>query len=213
MTTRIPPVDGEAAVDHLRRVEPRFRAVIDHAGPYAPERRPYKSLFEALGRAIVYQQLNGVAAGTIHARYMNLFAERTPEPKQLLTLSDAKLRGAGLSGAKTAAVRDLARRIASGELPTLRELPYLDDDVVLEKLTAVRGVGPWTVHMLLLFHLRRPDVLPTGDYGVRSGYAALFKKRALPTEKALTLAAKPWRPYRSVASWYLWRVKLLGAVC
>lgn len=199
------PFDAEHAISHLTKVEPRFRAVIEHAGPYAPEKRPYKSLFEALGRAIVYQQLTGAAAGTIHRRYAELFPESVPDAKRLLALSDGALRKVGLSGAKTKALRDLAQRVVTNELPSLDDLHAMDDDAIVSALTAVRGVGPWTVHMLLLFHLQRPDILPTADYGVRKGYATLFKKRALPDPKSLTKAAEKWRPYRSVASWYLWR--------
>lgn len=194
-----------AGTRHLVRVEPRFGPVVEAAGPYAPERRPAKSLFAVLGRAIVYQQLSSAAAGTIHARYTDLFDRRTPDAKQLLALPPSKLRAVGLSAAKAAALRDLATRTVQSELPSFRELDALDDDAIVDRLTVVRGVGPWTVHMLLLLHLQRPDVLPTTDYGVRKGYAKLFGKRALPSEATLTRAATPWKPYRSIASWYLWR--------
>ena len=125
--------------------------------------------------------------------------------EKILGASDDKLRGAGLSRAKLLALRDLARRTADGEIPTLAEMQRLDDDEVITRLTAVRGVGRWTVEMLLIFRLGRPDVLPADDYGIRKGFAAAFRKRALPTRDELDRRGARWKPYRTVASWYLWR--------
>lgn len=197
--------DARAAEQHLRRVDRKLAELIDRVGPYRPQRDECGSLFEALGRSIIYQQLSGRAAGTIHGRYAALFPKGTPKAEALGLISDAALRGAGLSGAKLAALRDLAARASSKELPELRALRRMPDEQIVERLTVVRGIGPWTVHMLLLFQLGRPDVLPTSDYGVRKGFARVYGESELPSEKELTRHAERWRPYRSVASWYLWR--------
>jgi 3-methyladenine DNA glycosylase/8-oxoguanine DNA glycosylase len=160
-----------------------------------------------LAEAIVYQQLTGRAAATIYARVCALFpgAHRGFTPQHILRASDAKLRGAGLSRAKTLALRDLARRAARDELPTLAEARGLDDAALVERLTQVRGIGRWTVEMLLIFRLGRPDVLPVDDYGVRKGYAVAFGKRSLPEPRELARIGARWAPYRTVAAWYLWR--------
>src|SRR5262249_52970168 len=151
--------------------------------------------------------LTGKAAATIYARLCALFphAPGGPTPRQVARASDAKLLGAGLSRAKLAALRDLARRAANGEGPSLDELGELSDDEIVARLTRVRGIGRWTVEMLLIFRLGRPDVLPADDYGVRKGYAAAWRKRKLPTPKELTALGARWAPHRTVASWYLWR--------
>ena len=203
----VPPLafDAEEAVRHLRRADRTLAKLIDRAGPYRPQRDAYGSIFHALGRSIVYQQLNGRAAGTIHGRYAALFPGGTPKAEAMGAIRDADLRGAGLSAAKLAALRDLADKTVQKEIPELRALRRMKDEDVVERLTTVRGIGPWTVHMLLLFHLGRPDVLPTSDYGVRKGFATVYAKPELPTEKELTEHAEIWRPFRSVASWYLWR--------
>ena len=180
---------------------------IEALGPLALELKRTTSLFGALAEAIVYQQLSGRAAATIHARVCALFPRphEGPTAEKILRTSDAKLRGAGLSRAKLLALRDLARRAKAGEIPTLAEAAELSDDELVERLTQVRGIGRWTVEMLLIFRLGRPDVLPADDYGIRKGYAKVFRKRALPSPKQLAQRAEPWRPYRTAASWYLWR--------
>jgi len=162
------------------------------------------SPFEALLRAIVYQQLSGKAARVIHERLLALFAAG-PTPEQLLTIDDQTLRGAGLSRAKIAALRDLATKTLDGVVPSLAALAEMDDLEIISRLTAVRGVGRWTVEMLLMFHLGRPDILPVNDLGVRKGFMLTCGLAALPSPAELLEYGKRWKPYRSVASWYLWR--------
>ncbi len=157
--------------------------------------------FPYLARAIVYQQLAGAAAATIHGRFV-VACGGTVTPRSVAKASDADLRAAGLSRGKLAAVRDLAARAAALELDTL---PWLDDDEVVERLTTVRGIGPWTAHMFLIFALRRPDVWPTGDLGVRAGYARIMGLDEAPGEKELLPLGEPYRPWRSAAAWYCWR--------
>ncbi|HET6147237.1 MAG TPA: methylated-DNA--[protein]-cysteine S-methyltransferase [Polyangia bacterium] len=199
--------DPVAAVEHLRRADPALAVVIDAVGPFHMRLDRTSSLFLALAEAIVHQQLTGKAAATIFARVRALFPRPHEEltPLQIRTASDSKLRGAGLSRSKLLALRDLADKTLAGHLPSLSELHHLDDATIVERLTEVRGIGRWTVEMLLMFRLGRPDVLPIDDYGVRKGFAAAFRKRDLPTRAALDERGQRWRPYRSVASWYLWR--------
>jgi 3-methyladenine DNA glycosylase/8-oxoguanine DNA glycosylase len=198
--------DAAAAVAHLRAADPRLGALIVRVGPFARELQPAGSVFAALLRSIVYQQLHGRAAATIHARVLAALAPHGgPGPEALARLPDETLRAAGLSRAKLAAVRDLAARTAAGELPTLVEAAALDDATLVERLTVVRGIGPWTVHMLLIFVLGRPDVLPTGDFAIRLAFRRLYRRRREPTPAEIDRHARRWQPYRSVASWYLWR--------
>jgi methylated-DNA-[protein]-cysteine S-methyltransferase len=199
--------DAKAAVRRLRAADPALARVMDRAGPFALELRSASSVFGMLAEAIVYQQLNGRAAATIYARVCALFpgAHRGFTPQHVLRASDAKLRGAGLSRAKTLALRDLARRAARHELPTLSQARELDDEHLIERLTQVRGIGRWTVEMLLIFRLGRPDVLPADDFGVRKGYAVAFGKRSLPKPRELARIGERWAPWRTVAAWYLWR--------
>jgi methylated-DNA-[protein]-cysteine S-methyltransferase len=201
------PFDPDAAAQHLRDVDPPFARVLDDVGPFAMELKSAPSIFGALAEAIVYQQLSGKAAATIFARLRALYPRphEAPTAEQILRTSDAKLRGAGLSQAKMLALRDLAQRQFEGTIPTLAEADRMTDEEVIERLTEVRGVGRWTAEMLLMFRLGRPDVLPADDYGIRKGFAVAFRKRDLPsTEEVLKRGAR-WAPYRTVASWYLWR--------
>jgi DNA-3-methyladenine glycosylase II len=163
--------------------------------------------FESLVQSIVYQQLNGRAASTIHGRVLALFkGEKNLTPKRLLLLPEEKLRAAGLSANKTIAVRDLAEKCLSGVVKPRKELEKLPDAEIIERLTEVRGIGEWTVQMFLMFKLGRPDVLPTGDYGVRKAFGLLYRKTSvLPPPSALEKHGRIWAPYRTVASWYLWR--------
>lgn len=199
--------DPAAAIAHLRSVEPALARLIDAVGPFRMEMKRAPSLFVALAEAIVYQQLHGKAAATIYARLCALFprAHEGPTPQQILRASDDKLRSAGLSRAKLLALRDLAQRAVAQTLPTLAEAQRMQDDEIVERLTAVRGVGRWTAEMLLIFRLGRPDVLPADDYGVRKGFQVVFRKRALPAPRDLAARTQRWKPYRTVASWYLWR--------
>ena len=162
--------------------------------------------FDALAESIAYQQLSGKAAATIFGRVRALYPKRKwLDPKQLLATSDETLRAAGLSRAKTAALKDLAAKTIDGTVPSGRALIRMSDDEIITRLTAVRGIGRWTVEMLLLFDLGRPDVWPVDDYGVRKGFAKTFRRRKLPTPKQLLKFGEKWRPYRSVAAWYFWR--------
>ena len=199
--------DPKRALAHLRAADPTLARVIERVGPFALELKKTSTMFAMLSEAIVYQQLNGRAAATIYGRLCALFvdAHRGPQPKQILRASDAKLRGAGLSRAKLLALRDLARRSAAGEIPTLAEARDLDDETLVERLTAVRGIGRWTVEMLLIFRLARPDILPVDDFGIRKGFAVAYGKRALPKPRDLAKYGARWAPYRTVASWYLWQ--------
>jgi len=199
--------DPAAAIAHLSSVDPAMGRLIERVGPFTMELKATPSIFVALAESIVYQQLHGKAAATIFARLRALFpsGHLGPTPEQVLRASDARLRGAGLSQAKLLALRDLARRAVAGELPTLTDVHAMEDDTVIEKLSEVRGIGRWTVEMLLIFRLARPDVLPVDDYGVRNGFAIAYRKRAMPTAKALAQYGQRWAPYRTVASWYLWR--------
>jgi len=199
--------DASEAVEHLRASDPVLARLIDAVGPFRMQRQKAASIFMALAQAIVYQQLNGKAAAAIFARVRALFprAHEGPTPEQILRASDQKLRGAGLSRSKLLSLRDLARKAADGEIPTLAEIHRMEDEAIIERLTEVRGIGRWTVEMLLIFRLGRPDVLPSDDYGIRKGFAIAFKKRELPSRQQLEKRGARWKPYRTVASWYLWR--------
>ena len=199
--------DPAVAVAHLRASDASLARVIDAVGPFRMQLKKTPSVFVALAEAIVYQQLTGKAAATIFARVCALFprAHEGPTAEQILRVSDEKLRGAGLSRPKLLSLRDLARRAAEREIPSLAELHRMDDEAIIERLTKVRGIGRWTVEMLLVFRLGRPDVLPADDYGIRKGFAITFKKRELPGRKDLEKRGARWKPYRTVASWYLWR--------
>lgn len=198
--------DPAEALAHLSRAEPRLAAMIDHLDGFRIESEADLTPYQSLLRAIVYQQLSGKVAATIHARLKALFPEADErDPARLLRLSEEQLRAAGLSRNKVAAVRDLAARTLDGTVPAAAEFGELDDEAVIARITRVRGVGRWTVEMLLIFHLGRPDVLPVGDLGVRRGYQRLFELEEMPSPATLERLAEPWRPYRSAASWYLWR--------
>ena len=199
------PYDPVEATAALRAADRRLARVIDRAGPMTIRIEPAQSLFAALARSIVYQQLSGKAAATIHGRVLGLFPRRRITPAALLALRPEQLRAAGLSTAKTAAVRDLAARTLDGTVPTLGQVRRMPDDEIIERLVQVRGVGRWTVEMLLIFRLGRPDVLPVTDLGVRKGFAVALGLDELPDADAMVRRAERWRPWRSVASWYLWR--------
>ena len=172
---------------------------------------PISSTFLTLAQAIVYQQLHGRAAATIFARLRALFpnAKDGPTPQQLLRAPEAKLRGAGLSANKLLALRDLASKTIDGVVPAVEALAAMDDEAIIARLTEVRGIGRWTVEMLLMFRLGRPDVLPVDDFGVRKGFSVAFRKRAMPAPADLSARGERWRPYRTAASWYLWRANEL----
>jgi 3-methyladenine DNA glycosylase/8-oxoguanine DNA glycosylase len=197
--------DSRAALRHLCASDPALARAIDGLGPFSLELKKTQSVFGALSEAIVYQQLSGKAAATIFGRVRGLFAKKRGfSPGAVLAAKEADLRAAGLSGSKLRALRDLAEKTEAGVVPTLAAMSKMPDDVIVDRLTQVRGVGRWTVEMLLIFRLGRADVLPVDDYGVRKGFAAAFKTE-LPTPRALAERGERWRPWRTVATWYLWR--------
>jgi 3-methyladenine DNA glycosylase/8-oxoguanine DNA glycosylase len=198
--------DPVVACRHLSEADPRLGALIARAGAFTMRPEPTQSLFGALTESIVYQQLSGRAAETILGRVVALYRPRRfPRPQDVLGTPVERLRSAGLSAAKTAALHDLAAKTLDGTVPAMGRVRRMSDEEIIERLTAVRGIGRWTVEMLLLFRLGRPDVLPLGDLGVRKGFARVFDRRALEDPMILSRRAERWRPYRSVASWYLWR--------
>jgi methylated-DNA-[protein]-cysteine S-methyltransferase len=202
------PFDPAFALDYLRDADPALGRLVETIGPFRLQIRRAPSIFVALAEAIVYQQLNGKAAAAIFARLRALFprAHEAPNAAQILRSSDAKLRGVGLSQSKMLSLKDLARREAAGEIPDLAAINGMENEAIIEQLTAVRGIGRWTVEMLLIFRLGRPDVLPLDDFGVRKGFGFAFKKnRGMPTKDEMEKRGKRWQPYRTVASWYLWR--------
>ncbi len=200
------PFDAGRAVRALRVRDPGMRRLIDLAGPFDLRIETLQSPFASLAEAIVHQQLTGKAAQTILRRVRDLVpGPRFPRPEAIRALPVAALRSAGLSGAKAAALHDLADKTLDGTVPPLSALRRLDDESVIERLTAVRGIGRWTVEMLLIFRLGRPDVLPIHDYGLRKGLGRLLRKRQVPTPGEVARHGERWRPWRSVASWYLWR--------
>jgi DNA-3-methyladenine glycosylase II len=183
-----------------------MRRLIGEHGTFVltPDRR--RSPFEALVRAVAHQQLNGTAAQSILRRFRALFpASRFPTPQQLLALSEETLRGVGFSRAKIASLRDIAEKTISGVVPNSRQIQRMTDDEIVERLIQIRGVGRWTAEMLLIFKLGRHDVFPIDDFGVRNGCRIAFKLDALPSPKEVLALGETWRPYRSTASWYLWR--------
>jgi methylated-DNA-[protein]-cysteine S-methyltransferase len=207
------PVDATAAIDHLRAVDPKFARLIDVVGPCTLAVQPETSTFAALARSIVYQQLHGRAAATIFARLCAATsgrADAAPTAEAVLALDEARLRAAGLSGSKLAGLRDLAARTVRGEIPELAALRGMTDDAIIDRLTAVRGIGRWSVEMLLMFRLGRPDVLPVDDFGVRKGLGRLLGKREMPTRDELARRGARWQPHRTIASWYLWRATELA---
>ena len=192
----------EKARRSLRRRDPRLGAVIASVGPC--RLRPSGDPYRALIRSVIYQQLAGAAANAIAGRLRSRFGGRYPRPELLLATPDAELRALGLSRQKAATLRALAAAFADGSLSS-RRLRRMDDAGVLEAVTRIKGIGEWTAHMLLIFSLGSPDVLPVGDYGVRKGVMKLYGLPALPSRGELETVAQPWHPYCSVASWYLWR--------
>jgi 3-methyladenine DNA glycosylase/8-oxoguanine DNA glycosylase len=200
-------IDGPKAIRALRRADPVLGDLIKVVGPLRLDVKTTTSVFAVLSEAIVYQQLNGRAAETIYGRVLAACGAKDGEgltARLVLRASDEALRGAGLSRAKLASLRDLAAHDESGALPTIADVDAMDDDEIVERLTAVRGIGGWTAHMFLIFRLGRPDVLPIDDYGVRRAFGLVYR-RDMPTPKELAAHGERWAPYRTVASWYLWR--------
>ena len=198
--------DPDEAVRYLSKVDHEMSRLIRLAGPFALPIRKLHNPFEDLARNIIFQQLHGRAAAAIHERVVALFGKKRLYPQDILEASDVDLRGAGLSGAKLAALKDLAAKTLDGTVPTLARLRRMEDEEIIERLTEVRGIGRWTVEMLLIFRLGRADVLPIGDLAVLKGFALVYERKELPKPKELLHYGERWRPFRSVASWYLWRV-------
>src|ERR1019366_7719907 len=211
-------LDHTAALEHLSRADRRLARIIVRSGECRLQQETTQSIFEALLESIIYQQLNGRVAATITARVKALFPENTkrlrtrrglvagfPSPEQILAAPEELLRSAGLSRAKMLEIRDLAAKTLDGPVPTVKQAHRMSDEELIERLDTVRGVGRWTVERLLIFRLGRPDVLAVDDYGIRKGFAKLYKMAELPKPKELQAYGERWRPHRSVACWYLWR--------
>jgi DNA-3-methyladenine glycosylase II len=215
---RPPRYDAALACRELSARDPKLGRLMERAGPFTLRVSSAQSPFEALVESIIYQQLHGKAAATIHRRLLEGFAPicglEHPSAQQMLDCPNEDLRAAGLSHNKSLALRDLAAKTIDGTVPTLARIRRMSDEAIIEHLTQVRGIGRWTVEMLLMFRLGRPDVLPVDDYGVRKGFALSFQglkptqkvtPDLLPKPDVMLRRAKRWEPWRSVASWYLWR--------
>lgn len=202
------PFDSDLALAHLHAKDRVLSRLITRVGPLRLQTEASHPPFQSLTESILHQQVTGKAAAAILARFRAAFGTRGafPEPARVVLASDDELRAVGVSRSKAAALRDLASRTLDGTVPSGDALHAMEDAEIIERLIKVRGIGVWTAHMLLMFRLGRPDVLPVGDYGVRKGFAKTFRTKAeLPTPTEITKRAERWRPYRTVASWYLWR--------
>ncbi|WP_263382818.1 DNA-3-methyladenine glycosylase family protein [Granulicella arctica] len=222
---RPPRYDAESACEALALADPKLKRLMALAGPYKLRVSSTQSPFQALVESIIYQQLHGKAAAAIHLRLIESFAPvcglgRHPDPEHLLDCPNEQLRSAGLSHNKSLALRDLAAKTIDGTVPSLARIRRMSDDAIIEHLTQVRGIGKWTVEMFLMFRLGRPDILPVDDYGVRKGFALTFlglkptqkvTPDLLPKADVMLKRAERWKPWRSVASWYLWRACDLAA--
>jgi DNA-3-methyladenine glycosylase II len=194
------------ALRFLRRSDPVMAQLIRQAGPYSLNAERGVGPYEALVQAVAHQQLTGKAAKTILGRFYALYgADCCPEPARLVETPDEALRGCGFSRAKAASLKDIAARTLDGTIPPRRALARMKNETIIERLVEARGVGRWTVEMFLMFTLGRPDVLPVDDYGIRLGYKIAYGKRTLPKAKILAKFGERWAPYRTTASWYLWR--------
>jgi DNA-3-methyladenine glycosylase II len=192
------------ALSYLRRVDPVLAQIIRQVGGPPPPPRRTGTHYDALVRSIIYQQLSGKAAGTIHRRFRELYPNRKPKAQLVLGTSDEALRGAGLSRQKIGYLRDLSARVADGSLP-LAHLGRLSDDEIIEHLVQVKGIGRWTVHMFLMFRLGRPDVLPELDLGIQNAMQRAYGLKARPKPKDVLRLGEKWRPHATTACWYMWR--------
>ncbi len=200
----MPPSPHRSAIAHLRKVDPILATIIDRVGPCRLEPRRTGTHYDALVRSIVFQQLSGKAASTIHRRLCEIYPAKRPRAEHVLTTEDAVLRAAGLSRQKIGYLRDLSARVAAGSLP-LAHLGRLSDEAIIEHLVQVKGIGRWTVQMFLMFRLGRPDVLPELDLGVQTAIQRAYGLKQRPSPKDVLRIGEKWRPYASIASWYLWR--------
>jgi DNA-3-methyladenine glycosylase II len=204
--------DTRKAIRHLAKADPRLIPLIRRAEGFRFHTNSEQSPYDSLLQAIVYQSISGKAAKVIFDRVRALSKGASGlTPKEVLRLRRPALRRAGLSRAKIDAIKDLARKTIEGVVPSLEQARHLSDQELVERLISVRGVGTWTVEMFLIFRLNRPDVLPVHDYGVRKGFALVYGKKRIPTPRELAEYGERWRPYRTLASWYMWRaVELAG---
>jgi DNA-3-methyladenine glycosylase II len=201
-----PCFDLAAATKFLAERDERLKRLITETAAFQMDQDPLQSPYEALLEAIAYQSISGKAAATIYGRIKALSSTgRAPTPQEMLRLRKPVLRKAGLSGAKILAMKDLAQKTLDGIVPTLEQAEKLSDDELVERLVSVRGIGAWTVEMFLIFRLGRPDVLPIHDLGVKKGWSVAYGKKQMPKPKELLAFGERWRPYRTVASWYMWR--------
>jgi DNA-3-methyladenine glycosylase II len=206
MPTPTPSFDLAAATKHLAERDECLKRLIAETAPFQMDQDPLQSPYEALLEAIAYQSISGKAAATIYSRIKALSATgRAPTPQEMLKLRKPVLRKAGLSGAKVLAMKDLAQKTIDGVVPTFEQAEKLSDEELVERLVSVRGIGAWTVEMFLIFRLGRPDVLPIHDLGVKKGWSVAYGKKHMPKPKELLAFGERWRPYRTVASWYMWR--------
>ena len=203
------PYDEALAVRTLRRRDRSLAALMDRVGPFDLGLRKDKTIFQTLLRSIVYQMISTRAAAVIHRRTRNLFPNRYPSPRRLRQIPDEELTAAGLSRSKIKALRDLAERCLDGRVPRASAMEKLTDDEIVGCLRQVHGIGGWAAEMLLIFNLGRPDVLPAGDLGVRRGFRVAYGLECNPAPEALLEYGERWRPYRTVAAWYLWRANYL----
>jgi len=195
-----------AALKHLSAVDPVMARLIREVGPCKLKHEPWRSPFQSLVQAVAHQQLNGTAADTILTRFKKLFPRRRfPKPDDLAKVTDEQIRACGFSFAKIAAIRDIAAKTLDGTIPSSRQIEKLGDEEIISRLTEARGVGRWTVEMLLIFQLGRQDVLPVDDFGVRNGYRIAYKRREMPKPKVLLKFGQRWRPYGTTAAWYFWQ--------
>jgi len=200
------PFDLAEATRHLSSCDEKLAALIAETAQFQTEMDAAQSPYEALLESIAYQSISGKAAATIFARIKTLGSNgRPPAPQQMLKLRTSTLRKAGLSGAKVLAMKDLARKTIDGVVPTREQAETMSDAELVERLDSVRGIGAWTVEMFLIFNLGRPDVLPIHDLGVQKGWSVAYGKKHMPKPKELLAFGERWRPYRTVASWYMWR--------
>ena len=199
------PYSAKSAIQHFRKVDPTLYNLITEIGEYRLEIRTGMTPFDALIRSIVYQQLSGHAAGSILNRVLDLYNGSFPQPHELLNTDNDRLRACGLSHAKIRAIKDLAEKEIQGLLPSPTAIDKMQDKELIDAFTIVYGIGPWTVEMLLIFNLGRPDILPVTDLGVRRGYMVAYGQDDLPSPQELMEHGEIWKPYRSIASWYFWR--------
>lgn len=199
-------MDTENAVRHLKKADPDLGGLIRKVGPVILKVSRRRSIYATLMQSVVYQQLSGQVADVIFHRFLDLFPGNSfPRPGEVLEIPVKRLRAAGLSGSKVAYIRNIAQGAIDGVVPDSRQAHRLSDEGLVERLTSIKGVGCWTVQMLLIFRLGRPDVLPATDLGIQKGLSILKQLDALPKPKEVQRLAEVWKPHRTVASWYLWR--------